>query len=241
MPEMPQRLIVKAYAPARRWIALGLLLLAMAAGLYATFELGRYRAGHDVVESLLAKRDLRARLDAKGAEIAELQAQVVRLETMSVGQDRERSEVQRTIGELQAQVARLNQELAFYRGIVTQGANAAEVKIQQLSIGATDSPTTYRVRLTLVQPVRPDAVVSGTVLLAVEGSRAGNVEKLDLAALTAGKHRELPFTFRYLETIDQEITLPDGLKPEQLLVEVRSNRRGVTPLQQSLIWNVEAT
>jgi hypothetical protein len=241
MPDMPQRLIVKAYAPARRWLTLGILLLAIGAGLYATFELGRYRAGHDAVEAMRAKRDLRTRLDAKGAEVLELQAKVVRLETLSVGQDRERSEVQRTIGELQAQVARLNQELAFYRGIVTQGANAAEVKIQQVSIAPTAKPTTYRVRLTLVQPVRPDSVVSGTVVFTVEGSRQGKPEKLDLAALTAGKHRELPFTFRYLESFDQEITLPEGLKPEQLLVEVRSNRRGVTPLQQSSLWNVEAT
>jgi hypothetical protein len=137
-------------------------------------------------------------------------------------------------------VGRLNQELAFYRGVVTQGANAAEVKIQQLRIAATDASDKFRVKLTLVQPVRPDSVVSGSVVFAVEGMREGKTERVDLAALTAGKQRELPFTFRYLENIDQEITLPPGLKPEQLTVEIRSSKRGVTPLQQSLIWNVEA-
>jgi hypothetical protein len=238
---MADKLVVKSYSPTRRWIALGALLFAIGAGLYATYELGRYHAGFDSLEARRLRATLEKRIEAKSTDAAALQAKVVQLETMSVGQTRERSEVQRTIGELQAQVGRLNQELAFYRGIVTQGANAAEVKIQQLRIAATDSSERFRVKLTLVQPVRPDTVVSGSVVFAVEGMRNGKNERVELAALTGGKYRELPFTFRYLENIDQEIQLPAGLKPEQLTVEVRSNKRGVTPLQQSLIWNVEAT
>jgi hypothetical protein len=33
--------------------------------------------------------------------------------------------------------------------------------------------------------------------------------------------------------------MPPGMKPEQLLVEVRSNRRGATPVQQSYVWSVD--
>jgi hypothetical protein len=238
---MADKLVVKSYSPTRRWIALGALLFAICAGLYATYELGRYHAGFDSLEARRVRTSLEKRMEAKDAEVATLQAKVVQLETLSVGQTRERSEVQRTIGELQAQVGRLNQELAFYRGIVTQGANAAEVKIQQLRIAPTESAERFRIKLTLVQPVRPDTVVSGSIVFVVDGTRNGKNERVDFATLTAGKYRELPFTFRYLENVDQEIQLPAGMKPEQLTVEVRSNKRGVTPLQQSLIWNVEAT
>jgi hypothetical protein len=237
---MADKLVVKSYSPTRRWVAFAAALFAVSAGLYATYEFGRYRAGFDSLESRRERGVLNERLTARATEVATLEAKVVQLETMSVGQNRERAEVQRTIGELQAKVATLNQELAFYRGIVTQGANATEVKIQQLRIAATEAPGKFRVILTLVQPVRPDTVVSGSIVFAVEGTREGKTEKADFSALTAGKTRELPFSFRYLENIDQEITLPSGLKPVQLTVEVRSNRRGVTPLQQSLIWNVEA-
>ncbi len=241
MAEVPPQLVVRAYSPARRWFAVGAIALAILSALYATFELGRYNAGYDSLAALRERSRLRAQLDERDATLAELQGQVAHLETSDIGQSRERLEVQRTIGELQAQVASLSQELAFYRGIVTQGANASEVKVQNLSIAATGEPNTYRVRLTLVQPVRPDAVVSGTVIFAVSGSQAGKTARLDFETLTGGKKRELPFTFRYLENIDEQIQLPADLKPEELQVEIRSSRRGVAPLQQSLIWNVESS
>jgi hypothetical protein len=148
-------------------------------------------------------------------------------------------EVQRTIGDLQAQVARANQELAFFRGIVTQNANSAEVKIQQARIVATATANKFRVLVTLVQPMKPDSVVSGVVVLSVDGDVDGKPGRADFATLSGGKRREIPFTFRYLENIEEEITMPPGMKPEQLLVEVRSNRRGSAPVQQSYVWSVD--
>ena len=69
--------------------------------------------------------------------------------------------------------------------------------------------------------MRPDAVVSGVVVLSVDGEVDGKPGRADFATLSGGKRREIPFTFRYLENIEEEITLPPGMKPEQLLVEVQ--------------------
>ena len=63
---------------------------------------------------------------------------------------------------------------------------------------------------------------------------------LDLAALTAGKQRELRYNFRYLENFDQELSVPPSFKPERLNVEVQLGPRGVAPLSQTFLWNVEA-
>jgi hypothetical protein len=169
----------------------------------------------------------------------DLRAKVAQLVSSPVGQTREREEVQRTNGHLQAQVARANQELAFFRGIVTQNANSAEVKIQQARMVATATANKFRVRVTLVQPMKPDTVVTGVVVLSVDGEVDGKPGRADFATLTGGKRREIAFTFRYLENIDEEITMPPGMKPEQLLVEVRSNRRGAAPVQQSYVWSVD--
>ena len=66
----------------------------------------------------------------------ELRTRLAELDTIRVGRAREQAEVSRTIGDLQAQVARQTQELAFYRGIVAQSAVSLGVKIQQLRISA---------------------------------------------------------------------------------------------------------
>ena len=138
-----------------------------------------------------------------------------------------------------AQVAKQAQELAFYKGIVEQGVNAPEVKIQQLRISAGDAPGRFRLRITLVQPVRSDRSVDGVISARVEGEREGGPLALDLAALTADKRAEIPFSFRYFENIDPEITLPAGFSPERVSVEVRSAKKGVAPVTQTLMWSVE--
>ena len=239
MPGLPPKLVVTTYAPTRRWVTIVVLLLILAAGVYGMFEFGRYSAGFDAPAALKQRAALRAEIEAHEATISELRAKVAQLESSTVGQTREREEVQRTIGELQAQVARANQELAFFRGIVTQNANSAEVKIQQARMVATATANKFRVRVTLVQPMKPDTVVSGVVVLSVDGEVDGKPGRADFATLSGGKRREIPFTFRYLENIEEEITVPPGMKPEQLLVEVRSNRRGSAPVQQSYVWSVD--
>ena len=240
MPGLPPKLVVTTYAPTRRFITIVVLVLLVAGGIYGMFEFGRYSAGYDALAAL-NQRPAAALPKSRASEatISELRAKVAQLESSTVGQTREREEVQRTIGDLQAQVARANQELAFFRGIVTQNANSAEVKIQQARMVATATANKFRIRVTLVQPMKPDTVVSGVVVLSVDGEIDGKPGRADFATLSGGKRREIPFTFRYLENIEEEITMPPGMKPEQLLVEVRSNRRGSAPVQQSYVWSVD--
>jgi len=239
MPGLPPKLVVTTYAPKRRIVTIVLLVLLVAGGVYGMFEFGRYSAKFDAIAAFKERRALQEQIEDGEGTISELRAKVAQLESSTVGQTREREEVQRTIGDLQAQVARANQELAFFRGIVTQNANSAEVKIQQARMVATATANKFRVRVTLVQPMNPDTVVSGVVVLSVDGELDGKPGRADFATLTGGKRREIAFTFRYLENIDEEITMPPGMKPEQLLVEVRSNRRGSAPVQQSYVWSVD--
>ena len=239
MPGLPPKLVVTTYAPKRRIVTIVLLVLLVAGGVYGMFEFGRYSAKFDAIAAFKERRALQEQIEDGEGTISELRAKVAQLESSTVGQTREREEVQRTIGDLQAQVARANQELAFFRGIVTQNANSAEVKIQQARIVATATANKFRVLVTLVQPMKPDSVVSGVVVLSVDGDVDGKPGRADFATLSGGKRREITFTFRYLENIEEEITMPPGMKPEQLLVEVRSNRRGSAPVQQSYVWSVD--
>jgi len=237
---MQPNLVVRTYAPVRRFITMGVGVLLAIFSLYAAYELGRFDAGYDRMAASQQRTELEVEIGRLEKSNRDLRTQLAALETMRVGHERERAEVARTIVDLQGRLARQQQDLAFYRGIVTQSAGALGVKIQQLRIENADAPRRYRVRLTLVQAGRPDSAVSGTLSLKVDGAAGGSAASHELASLTGQKQSELPFNFRYYENFEQEIALPEGFTPERVTVVVRATRKGVTPLTQTFAWKVDA-
>lgn len=240
MADATPKLVVRAYVPARGWLTIAAVVLLALFGVYVTYEYGRFDAGYDRLAVGQRESEFEVAIERLEKSNRELRVKLAELETQRMGQSQERAEVSRSIGELQAQVAKQAQELAFYRGIVAQGPGVPDVKIQQLRIDPGTEPRRFRLRLTLVQPVRPENVVSGTVAMRVEGTLKTVTTVIDLDRLTGSDRRDVPFTFRYFENIDPEITLPEGFKAERVLVEVRSSRKGISPLTQTFLWTVES-
>jgi hypothetical protein len=233
------KVVLRSHAPVRRyWLVIALGLLGIFT-LYVAYEYGRFDGGYDRLTVSQRTAEHRLEIARLAEHNRELRSKVAEFETTAVGQANERAEVARAIGELQERVAKQAQELAFYEGIVVQGGNAPEVKVQQLRISATDDPQKFRLRITLVQPVRPDRNVTGVVTVRVDGEREGGPVTLDLATLTGGQGSEIPYSFRYFANIDPEVTLPEGFSPAHVQVEVRSNRKGISPATQTLDWSLE--
>ena len=236
----PRKWVVRPEFPARRgWLLLGLIAAAAFVS-YACFEAGRESAGYFRLTAARQRANLESQIAERDAQLKLLQPKVDQLETLRISDTRERTEVQRSIGELQAQVARQTQELAFYKGLVAHNSAAPLFKIQQLRVAAGGAPQQFEIRLSLVQPLQSANTLAGAVKLSIDGVRAGAAEALNLSQLTAAKSRELPFSFRYVENIVVPIVLPADFKPERIVVEVRSNRKDVTPLTQTFVWVVDS-
>ena len=222
-------LIVRQHTSGLRTALLIAGVLIGVLALYVTYELGRYNAGYDRQAVAQQRTELEVQIEHLEKANREMRTRLAELDTFRVGRSRE-----------QAEVARQSQELAFYRGVVAQGAGSVGVKIEQLRITAGASPASYVVHMSLVRSGRADTPVTGNVQMSLDGTAAQGARTLDLATLTAGRQRELRYNFRYLESFDQELSLPPSFKPERLNVEVSSGRRDVAPLSQTFLWNVEA-
>jgi Family of unknown function (DUF6776) len=233
--------IVHRGSQARR-ILVGLATTLIGAfGVYVVYELGRYNAGYDRQAVGQQRTELEVKIEHLEADNRTLRTQLAELDTIRVGRAREQAEVARALGDLQAQVAKQSQELAFYRGVVAQGAANLGVKIEDLRITSSAQPNVYVAHMALVRSGRAETLAAGTLLLSVDGEFAGGEKTLDLPTLTGGRQRDLRYDFRYFQDFDQELTLPAGFKPAHLVVEVHSNRKDVTPLSQTFLWSVEAS
>jgi hypothetical protein len=223
--------------PPSRWRVAGVAAIAFAL-LYGGFELGRAVAGYSVVDAMKEGIELRR----KNRALAEAnEALERRAATAELGQrvDRQaQSDAQRMMGELQAETARQQQELQFYRGLVARQFGAGTLRVQELRIRPGDERR-YRVLITLVQAATRDTVANGTVTFTVDGRQGPGQRRLALADIEPGKRRELPFSLRFFQQIEVAVELPQDFEPESLVIEHRLGR-SAEPQRQTFPWRVEA-
>lgn len=254
MTELPARLVVRRAAPFKRVLLIAAAALVVLGALYFAYERGRFDGGYDRIAAAEQRSELAGRIAKLEKANAALNARVAELDTLGIGRAQERAELARTIGDLQAQVARQTQEIEFYRGVLAEGAaaHAGGLEMRQVRITPGTAAGHFEVHLTLLERTRPEADTKGTLELSVEGSSAGKPATLDHAALTDGKTHAQTFSFRYFENLAEDITIPQGFRPERLTVEAqprarsaaRSNSAGRDeasgPLVQSFPWRVDS-
>jgi hypothetical protein len=213
--------------PLLPFVGAGLVIVML---LYAAFELGRYDAGFRVVDS--------ERLRALEAENA---AQRTQLEAAEVSRrvDREGyKQVERSLGDMQSQIARLNQDLSFYRGLV-QPDSSVGIKVQQMQIVPDANAGQFKLKFILMQVGKQKSSVTGTLAVKVEGLQDGKPLSLSLSELGADTHSSLSFLFRYFQDFEQRLQLPAGFEPTQVRIEIHSGRDTTHGFHQAFVWKAQ--
>lgn len=241
MEEIPGRLVIRPQSPGRRWLLLCTALLLVLVGLYVAFELGRYLAGYDAVRAAADRAALQHQVDQLQQTQHQLRVQLAAAQEAQISDGRERSEVSRTIGELQAQLERQQKDVEFYRALLApqlgEQTNSA-LRVQQFHITALPVAQQFLLRFTLNRLMQPERSIDGTLDITVAGTQNGAPNSVDLAMLTGGKS-QLPFNFRYYMHIEQPITLPVAFKPDSVTIEVRPAHKGMAPYRQTFLWEVD--
>ena len=218
------------------WALRSGVLVAVLVGAYLIYELGRMQAGYSIV-------DATAQQLAYRNDIADLERQIVVLKEEIALQETHRNidrEAYRTVeaglAELQQKIQEQQDAIEFYRGIMSpDGGRGLRVQDLRLSKGSDDRE--YKVRLVLVQVMQHDRAVKGDVGFSLEGAQDGVAVSYSLEQLVpADEDSSWPFSFRYFQTFDRDLVLPDGFTPERINVEVRSRTKSVSSVEQTFAW-----
>ena len=155
MAESFGKLVVRSYAPKRHAVLWGMAVLLALGILYAAFELGRYDAGFRVVDSVRGALAASARIRSLEAENGNQRRQLEAAETARRVDREGYAQVERSLGDMQSQIARLNQDLSFYRGLV-QPESLIHVKVQQMQIIPDTVAGQFHLKFVLMQTGKPD-------------------------------------------------------------------------------------
>ncbi len=215
-------------------------LLALGA-LYLSFELGRYRSGYSILDHRRETSGLAGRLAAEQGRSAELRRQLAIVETAADIDRATYAQVESTLGDLQAQIQAQEEELVFYRGIVSPQDGIAGLRIQSLEVLPSDGEGRYLLRLLLVQAIQHSRRVSGAVKLQLEGTQNGEAVTFDVAELALpGESYDMDYEFRYFQGLETELRLPATFEPQRVVVEIWPNEARADRINQTFDWPTEA-
>ncbi|MAE34939.1 MAG: hypothetical protein CMH97_06760 [Oceanospirillaceae bacterium] len=144
-----------------------------------------------------------------------------------------------TVKDLKDQVSVLEQEVAFYKGIMAPGSADKGLRISRIDLDAI-SANQYSYAVMMTQVVDNTNYVQGEVAVNVIGLRSGEQEVIALRDLDDNiSELGIPFRFRYFQELKGILNLPDGFTPQQLQVVMQSRGQNSQRVEETRNWNSE--
>jgi hypothetical protein len=219
--------------------------LALSAGIgiavlvtgYLIFEFGRIQAGYDIVDVAVERNAQEERMQALEDEMLALKEQIRLLETHRDIDREAYREVETSLTALQQKIQEQRDAIGFYRGILSPDDGGRGLRVQELKLTRGANDREYYLNLVLVQVMQHERSVKGDVAFSLEGAQDGEIVTYTLEQLVPeDTDSDWPFSFRYFQSFDRQLILPDGFSPEKVHIEVRSKTKSIASVSQSFLW-----
>lgn len=212
--------------------------VAVLVGGYLVFELGRIQGGYSLIAATEEEQALKSEIAALRSEVVALNENVVLLETHRDIDREAYRDVEANLTGLQQKIQEQRDAIEFYRGIMAPEDGGRGLRVQGVKLSRGANEREYLVRLVLVQVLKHDRSVQGDVNLVLEGEQDGAEASYTLTELLPGdEDSSWPFKFRYFQSFDRQLVLPDGFTPERLNVQIRSRTKSVDSIEQTFAWH----
>ena len=230
-----KQLVVTAYHPWRKWVVVGVLLVAVPLGAWSLFDYGRSRAGFDSVTASREQHKLQSHIKALQESNGLLSQQLANLEREKQVDQQAYAEIKSSLESMQNEISELKEEVAFYRGIAAPQDAAQGVRIQNLQLSSNDSERGYSYKLVLVQMTKGKRETRGEVKLTVQGL-LNQVQKEYSFGELAGRDAVGKFQFKYFGQTEGDIILPADFIPTRVVVHVTVEEPKRSDVEEVFAW-----
>ncbi|MFT5447524.1 MAG: hypothetical protein ACI9DC_002699 [Gammaproteobacteria bacterium] len=228
----------------RRQFALmmvGFVLLAalIGGGAWLTLRAERGELESSITRSAIEKARLLRENKTIKVQREVLSRRLAMLERSAQVKSRAYAQVDAQLNELQREILELKEDIAFYRGIVSEDSNGNRVQLQRLVLERDGGPQDYLFRLVLTRGKQDDKVTNGVLLLSVDGEQDGERVRLTLEQLSTFPVTKLQFSFKHFQRLEGRLHLPERFVPKRVVIKVELANSKTKPLRESFAWSVE--
>lgn len=211
--------------PLGRYAVVMLVLVSLSFGGWGLWQILAPMQG--APPSAAQSRDQQSRID----ELEQRAATLARSDQITRDANRD---LQGTLAERDEEIAGLRADVAFYERFVGATAQRRGLAVHELKI-APQTDQAWHFTVTLTQNLNRGAVNAGRLLVSVEGTRHGKLQRLGWSDLRQqASEPGLPYSFKYFQQVEGDLVLPPDFQPVR--VSVRLTPQSGSAVEQSFTW-----
>ncbi|GAA6136122.1 hypothetical protein NBRC116188_29120 [Oceaniserpentilla sp. 4NH20-0058] len=232
-----EKLMVVSYDPWTRFFRRFFVLLIIAALAGASYLFGRYEALETQAQAFADRDQLQQDLQIAQEEMASYSQRVIMLEKGGEVDRRSTEGLRQNLVDLRNQIATLQEEVAFYKGIMAPSTRKQDLRIQKVDITPSLEDRRYRYKVVVTQVGTNQRFVSGLAAVNVIGVLDGKQVIYGLRDISDDvQDYGIKYKFRYFQEIEGELVLPEGFVAESIEVVLQTNGSKANRVEQSFPW-----
>lgn len=202
---------------------------------------GRHQMQMTQQDAMSELDQLRADLRSKKSETSGLRQEVANLSLGSEVDRKAAEDVRAEVIQLKAQIAELEENVSFYRGLMSPTENKRGLTIGSLNVIATGTPRHYQYKLVIQQLASNHSHLRGDLSFNVVGRESGGeVRSFALKELSNDVSGDnIRLGFRYFQNVTGEMVLPEGFTPERIELVAKSTGRDAVEVEKKFGWLVQ--
>ena len=235
-----QKMVVVPYRPWRTLSVIGGFVAIVVLTALAGYFYGYYQTLSRNGDALAERDSLLREAEELDLRNVQLQQQIVNLE-QSTSVDKEAlNSVQGTIVSLREQISQLEEDVLFYKQILSPENDETGLAIGQLDLVQAAGDRAIRYRLELKQQGNNESVITGHVNVNVHGEQDGEEISRPLRTLSSAiADLDIKMQFRYFQNIEGELSLPEGFEPQKVQILAVAQGENAKTVQKSFGWLVQ--
>ena len=145
------------------------------------------------------------------------------------------ADLQGTLAERDEEIASLRADIAFYERFVGATAQRHGLAVHELKLEPQRDPQLWHFVATLTQNLNRGAVNHGRLLLSVEASNGGRMQRLGWGELRQQQNAPgIEYSFKYFQQVEGDLVLPAGVRPVRVIA--RLVPASGAAVEQSFTW-----
>lgn len=145
--------------------------------------------------------------------------------------------VREKIKQFQDERLKMEEELAFLRGIVSTSSKKHTLKVQNFRLEPGLETRQFVYKFSVSQVINSGIVAKGRIEVSVEGLQDGRSRLLSLNQISDDKVESIKMRFRFFQNIEGRLLLPEGFEPATINIEVKPSGDKLEPVKESYNWS----